>query len=257
MEYIISLVDHIYFLNMKYKFFIYILLALLFYSCSPPKSYVGVEGMSSGKTAPYKKNNSYIINGERYYPITNSDGFIQIGLASWYGGEFHGRKTSNGELYDMHQKSAAHKILPFNTYVKVINQTNNKYTIVRINDRGPFIKGRIIDLSYAAAKEIDLVGKGVAQVKIIALKSEQIDPEIQEGLFTIQIGAFSDRANAQRLADRLRVLYEYVNISEYTDDNNNIFYRLHVSKTHNLNSAIKAEKKLEDMGFIEAFIVRL
>ncbi len=242
---------------MKSKTLIYILLCLLFSSCSVKSPYVRIEHPSSGKSASENKDGSYVINGERYYPITSSEGFIQIGRASWYGPDFHGLKTANGEVYDMHQKSAAHKILPFNTYVKVINLSNNKYTIVRINDRGPFVRGRIIDLSYAAAKEIGLVGPGVAEVKIIALRRDQVDPGIREGIFTVQIGAFSKHENAVRLADRLRVIYNYVQISEYIDGKNNKFFRLHVSKTHTLDSARNAEKKLEDMGFTEAFIIRL
>ncbi len=242
---------------MKYKIFICILLTILISSCSLKKSYVSVEKPSSGRNTYGKKDGSYVIDGERYYPITSSSGFVQLGEASWYGGEFHGRKTANGEVYDMHKKSAAHKILPFNTYVKVLNLSNNKYTIVRINDRGPFKKGRIIDLSYAAAKEIDLVGPGVANVKIIALRKDQVDPGIKEGTFTIQVGAFGDQANAEKLAAKLKVLYDYINITEYKDGNNRIFFRLHVSKSHTLDSAAAIEKKLEDMGFTEAFIVRL
>ena len=232
---------------MKHKIFIYILVAAFISSCSAKKTYV----------TPREKDGSYVINGERYYPISSSSGFVEYGKASWYGGKFHGRKTSNGEVYDMHKKSAAHKTLPFNTYVKVQNLSNNKYTIVRVNDRGPFVKGRIIDLSYAAAKEIDLVGPGTASVKLTALRRDQVDPGITEGIFTVQIGAFGEQANAQRLADRLRVLYNYINITEYEDENNRKFFRLHVSKSHNLDSAAEIEKKLEEMGFTEAFIVRL
>jgi rare lipoprotein A len=157
----------------------------------------------------------------------------------------------------MHSKTAAHKILPFNTYVKVQNMSNYKYTIVRINDRGPFVKGRIIDLSYAAAKEIDLVGPGTAEVKITALTRYRVAPGIKEGIFTVQIGAFGEQANAQRLADKLRLLYDYINITEFRDEMDRKFFRLHVSKSYTLDSAVEIEKKLEGMGFTEAFIVRL
>ncbi|MGD9161994.1 MAG: septal ring lytic transglycosylase RlpA family protein [Desulfobacteraceae bacterium] len=241
---------------MKHKIFIYILLTVFISSCYLKKDYVRVERPPHGKNVP-DKNGSYKINGDRYYPISSSSGFVQFGEASWYGDKFHGRKTANGEVYDMHSKSAAHKILPFNTYVKVLNLSNNKYTIVRINDRGPFKKGRIIDLSYAAAKEIDIVGPGVAKVKIIALRKDQIDPGIKEGIFTIQVGAFGEQANAERLAEKLGILFDYINITEYKDENNKRYYRLHVSKSYTLDSATEIEKKLEDMGFTEAFIVRL
>lgn len=243
---------------MKHKILIYILLSILISSCSAKKPYVRFKEPSPVKKSPVeKRDGSYEINGERYYPISSPAGFVQLGNASWYGYEFHGRKTANGEVYDMHKKSAAHKILPFNTYVKVQNLSNNKYTIVRINDRGPFVKGRIIDLSYAAAKEIGLIGPGTAKVKVTALKREQVDSGIKEGTFTIQVGAFSEQANAEKLAAKLKVLYDYINISEYRDENNKRFFRLHVSKSYTLANAAEIEKKLEDMGFTEAFIVRL
>lgn len=243
---------------MKYKITICILLSFFLFSCSAKKTYVRVKKPSSGKAVtPKKRDGSYVINDERYYPITSSSGFVQLGEASWYGKDFHGRKTANGEIYDMYKISAAHKILPFNTYVKVLNLNNNKYIIVRINDRGPFVKGRIIDLSYAAAKEIDLIGTGVAKVKVTALKKKQIKSGIQEGVFTVQVGAFSDKLNAENLADKLRVIFDYVVISEYQDINNKRFFRIHATKSNNLDSAIKMEKKLEDMGFTQAFIVRL
>ncbi|MBN2419360.1 MAG: septal ring lytic transglycosylase RlpA family protein [Deltaproteobacteria bacterium] len=238
---------------MNHKVYFYIFLIFFISSCSVNRQYVRVEKPSSGRGP----DGSYEIDGQRYYPISSSSGFVELGEASWYGDDFHGRKTANGEVYDMHSKSAAHKVLPFNTYVKVENLGNKKYTIVRINDRGPFKKGRIIDLSYAAAKEIDLVGPGVAKVKVTALRKDQVDPNIKEGTFTVQVGSFGEQANAQRLADKLRVLYDYINITEFRDVNNKKFFRLHVSKTYTLDSAARIEKKLKDMGFTEAFIVRL
>jgi rare lipoprotein A len=210
------------------------------------------------------------VNGERYYPLPDSVGFVQIGKASWYGKDFHGRPTSSGEIYDMYKRTAAHKTLPLGTYVKVSNLLNDRYTIVRVNDRGPFIKERIIDLSYEAAKEIRLIGPGVAEVRVTALGKEVgesiskagLQPvvelkELETGEFTIQVGAFKDKNNALRLADRLKVIFDYVNITRYVDENNNIFFRLHVSKSDTLAKAGEYEKKLEDMGFTEAFIVRL
>jgi rare lipoprotein A len=239
---------------LRHKFFISAIIFLFISGCMskrPPDIPV------PSKVIPEKKEDYYVIDGERYYPIDSAIGFVQTGIASWYGDDFHGKKTANGEVYDMHKKNAAHTILPFNTYVKVTNLSNKKYTIVRINDRGPFVKGRIIDLSYAAAKEIDLVDPGTTQVEVIALNKNQLDPGLREGIFTIQIGAFAEQANAQRLADKLKVLYDYVNITEYVDMNNKKFYRLHVSKTHTLDNATEVEKKLEDLGFTDAFIVRL
>ncbi len=242
---------------MKYRIIISLLICLTISACSYKRPPVEVNIPVPSKSIPEKKEDYYIIDGERYYPIDSAKGFVQTGIASWYGDDFHGKKTANGEVYDMNKKNAAHTILPFNTYVKVTNLSNKRYTIVRINDRGPFVKERIIDLSFAAAKEIDLVDPGTTKVEVVALDKNQIAPGIREGIFTVQIGAFAEQANAQRLADKLKVLYEYVNITEYTDMNNKRFYRLHVSRTHTLDNAMDAKKKLEEIGFTEAFIVRL
>ena len=217
-----------------------------------------------------KVTDSYVVNGKRYYRLDASHGFVQTGKASWYGSKFHGRPTASGEIYNMYKKSAAHKTLPLGTYVKVLNLSNKKETVVRINDRGPFVKGRVIDLSYAAAKEIDLISIGVSDVKVIALAKEVDGPksknggnprieikDLDKGEFTIQVGAFMDKDNAQTLADRLKVLYDYVKISRYVDSEKGALYRVHVSKSNTLHKAMEIEKKLEDMGFAEAFIVRI
>ncbi|MGM0682063.1 MAG: septal ring lytic transglycosylase RlpA family protein, partial [Thermodesulfobacteriota bacterium] len=112
---------------------------------------------------------AYRIKGKTYYPIPDAKGFSQRGLASWYGPPFHGRKTSNGETYNMYGKTAAHKTMPMGTHVLVQNLENNRKTVVRINDRGPFVRGRIIDLSKKAAKDIGMLEKGTARVEITAL----------------------------------------------------------------------------------------
>lgn len=96
----------------------------------------------------------YIINSKRYYPIPNAHGYREKGIASWYGSDFHGRRTSNGEIYDMYGMTAAHKTLPMDTILMVRNLHNKKKVVVRVNDRGPFIRGRIIDLSFTAAKKL-------------------------------------------------------------------------------------------------------
>ena len=111
-------------------------------------------------------NSPYSIKGIRYVPNKKRENFSQVGTASWYGRKFHGHLTSNGEIYDMYQMSAAHKTLPLPSFVKVTNLTNNKSTIVRVNDRGPFYQDRIIDLSYAAAYKIGVYDTGTAKVKL-------------------------------------------------------------------------------------------
>lgn len=212
----------------------------------------------------------YVINGERYYPLSKSDGFVQLGKASWYGKKFHGRPTASGQIYDMYKKSAAHKTLPLGTYVRVINISNNKQITVRVNDRGPFVKGRIIDLSYAAAKEIGLVGPGTAKVKVVALGKEVGElksslgtkpvveiRDMEVGEFTIQVGAFTNRDNALRLADRLKVIFDYVETIVYDDEDKGTIYRVRVSRSTTLTKAGVIEKRLENMGFEEAFVVSL
>ena len=117
---------------------------------------------------------AYEVRGKTYQVLPTATGFKEQGIASWYGGKFHGRKTANGEVYDMHQLTAAHKTLPLPTYVLVKNIDNGFAVIVRVNDRGPFIDDRIIDLSYAAAKELRMVDAGIGEVQIEALFSPLI-----------------------------------------------------------------------------------
>ena len=261
---------------MKKGFVICLVLALSFWACARHKHYVKPpppapsEVVVLPKTEKGEVPDSYVVNGARYYPLPSSRGFVQYGKASWYGAEFHGRPTASGDIFDMHAKSAAHKILPLGTVVKVINLSNKRHTIVRVNDRGPFVKGRVIDLSRAAAKEIDLLNPGVADVKIIALgkeagtlKSKGVStplvelPQLEQGEFTVQVGAFESKENALDLAERLKVIYEYVNIVRYVDGKGRNLYRVQVSKSKNLSDAGKIEKRLEDMGFMDAFIVRI
>ncbi|RME35133.1 MAG: septal ring lytic transglycosylase RlpA family protein, partial [Deltaproteobacteria bacterium] len=102
----------------------------------------------------------YMVNGKRYDPLRDHSGFVEQGTASWYGPKFHGRKTSNGETFDMYALTAAHKTLPLGVSVRVTNLRNGRQVVVRVNDRGPFVAGRIIDLSYAAAKELDMIEAG-------------------------------------------------------------------------------------------------
>ncbi|MBW1801352.1 MAG: septal ring lytic transglycosylase RlpA family protein [Deltaproteobacteria bacterium] len=212
----------------------------------------------------------YEVNGQLYYPLPDAEGFVQYGKASWYGDDFHGRPTSNGETYDMQKMTAAHKTIPFGTYVKVLNLFNNREIVVRVNDRGPFVKGRIIDLSYAAARDIGMIGPGVVEAKVVALgrevgklKSEDKSVPIVElkdptrGEFTIQVGAFEDRKNAQMLAARLKVIFKEVQIMSYLDKKGRTLHRVRVSKSDNLQRAGEIEKQLEEMGFKGAFIVRM
>jgi rare lipoprotein A len=148
-------------------------------------------------------------------PTIVKPGQTESGIASWYGHPYHGRAAANGEIYDMEKMTAAHRTLPFNTWVRVYDLDNNKSTDVRIIDRGPFVVGRIIDLSHAAAKEIELIGPGVARVRIEVI---QTPPNVAPGLFAIQVGAFRVRANAERLRERMEQQYGAARLVERAEN---------------------------------------
>lgn len=128
-----------------------------------------------GFLAGNRSGKSYVIKGQRYHILASANGFKEKGQASWYGEPFHGRKTASGEVYDMNKVSAAHKTLPLHTWVEVKNLDNNKVMTVRINDRGPFIRGRIIDLSRGAAQELGMLNAGLARVRIRAITGKQAE----------------------------------------------------------------------------------
>ena len=260
---------------MKKPIVLCLALLLCVISCAKKRHYVKREKVPTKKVLilPKKIDPSfrpYVVNGKRYFPLPSSEGFVQFGRASWYGKKFHGRPTASGEVFDMYKKSAAHKTLPLGTHVKVTNLANKRHIILRINDRGPFVKGRVIDLSYAAAKDLGLVGPGVADVKIVALAREigkfespqGLKPvvefsDLKRGEFTVQVGAFKNKNNALRLADRLKVIFSYVDTVEYNDKDKGLLYRVRVSKSKTLNQAGEIEKRLEGMGFEGAFVVSL
>lgn len=123
--------------------------------------------------SPQRSGKSYVIKGQRYHLLASAQGYRARGEASWYGEPFHGRKTASGEVYDMHEITAAHKTLPLQTWVEVRNLDNNKTLVVRINDRGPFKPGRIIDLSREAADKIDMLNSGVAKVSVRAITGQR------------------------------------------------------------------------------------
>lgn len=149
----------------------------------------------------------YDVKGKRYYVISSSAGFWERGVASWYGPGFHKEQTSNGESYDMYGMTAAHKTLPLPAYVRVTNLENGRSIAVRVNDRGPFVGNRIIDLSYAAAAKLDMLRNGTAMVEVRSLDAltpaTAAAPAANPDLY-VQAGAFSDPENAQRMAERLR-----------------------------------------------------
>ena len=169
---------------------------------------------------------------------------VQQGIASWYGKDFHGRQTSSGEVYDMYQLTCAHQTLPLGTMVMVTNLENGRSVELKVNDRGPFVKGRIIDLSYAAAKMLDMSEKGTALVKV-----EVFGPVIEEiQRFTLQVGSFVDEANAQRLAEQLQKSFENVHVTTMETQTQK-YHRVRVGQFETRESALVAAEKLSQMGF--------
>lgn len=228
------------------------MLVILFsWSCAsaPPSEYQ----VRTGTQKPYR------IDGKWYTPVASSYGFEETGLASWYGRDFHGKKTSNGETYDMYAMTAAHKTLPMNTYVKVIRLDNRKETIVRVNDRGPFVRGRIIDLSYSAAKEIGIEDEGTTRVKIIALGSKKGDRLVKSdygaGHFFIQVGAFTVRDNALRLKRELASEFGSAVITPFYHEGRN-FYRVRIGPVSGFAKAEEIIRIIGGRGIGEPFLVR-
>ena len=208
---------------------------------------------------------AYTIAGKTYYPLPSAQGFRQAGYASWYGPGFHGRKTANGERYDMHAMTAAHRILPMNTWVRVRNLDNGREVVVRINDRGPFVKNRIIDLSYSAAKKLGIIGPGTARVEITALGESRVagdrssgfreHPSLTRGDFYVQVGSVRNRINAYALRDKLSVRYGRVVVRRY-DSDRGTFYRVQVFAATDYDKARRVRAGFERNGFENCFVVR-
>jgi len=248
------------------QYYALILLILLLAACGEPSYRVRVldkPSSTTGKVTPTQR--AYEVNGQRYQPIPSASGFVEKGVASWYGKKFHGRKTSNGEIYDMYAMTAAHKTLPMNVHLKVTNLDNGRFTVVRVNDRGPFVKSRIIDLSYSAANELGVVGPGTANVRIEALGYQDqapagslphyTQPESYEvGPFMVQVGAFTVKENAERLAAKLKGQYGSSSVATGWV-NGQKFYRVRVGLYRSMAMASEGLHGLESNGYPSSFIV--
>jgi rare lipoprotein A len=179
--------------------------------------------------------------------------YVEEGIASWYGPPFHGRRTSNGEIYDMNEFTAAHRTLPFNTAVRVTNLRNGKQTEVRINDRGPFVANRVIDLSHSAAEAIEMIGPGTAPVRLEVLSGSPP----QSGFFGVQVGAFQVQENAERLKAQLAARYSPLIVVPY-DSPNGMFYRVRVGRLPSEEAARQLAAQLQaNEQFTITFVVRL
>ncbi|MEQ8232855.1 MAG: septal ring lytic transglycosylase RlpA family protein [Gammaproteobacteria bacterium] len=224
----------------------------------------------------YGNPESYEVFGKRYYTLKSSAGFVEQGIASWYGSKFHGRRTSSGEIYDMYRMTAAHKQLPLPTWVEVRNLANNRSITVRVNDRGPFHENRIIDLSYAAALKLGIADAGTAFVEVRAIDAagrpapsapatapvasaptpEPLPPTpapvpASAASLYLQVGAFGERANADRLAARLaRVAPGNVHVHA-TSVAGRALYRVRIGPISSVEMADTMVAALEGMGVTE------
>ena len=178
-------------------------------------------------------------------------GHQEKGIASWYGEEFHGRPTASGEVFDMYGLTAAHRVLPLGSHLKVTHLDNGKVVIVRINDRGPFVRGRILDLSYGAARVLEMTKTGTAPVEIEVMERGRGRP----GPFTVQVGAFTVEENAKGLSARLLDRYPEVLILPFEADGKT-YFRVRVGNFTEEDQARKVGRQIEKREGLETFVTR-
>lgn len=221
---------------------------------------------------------TYVVNGRRYTLLDRNDGYVERGYASWYGKKFHGRTTSNGEIYDMYAMTAAHKTLRIPAYVQVTNLRNGRQIVVRLNDRGPFVDNRIIDLSYAAASKLGFVQEGIAPVEVRIVKPGEPLPPAQlaqavpvaspaetsppppaqtvaqpvastaSPALYLQLGSFVSRDNAEGLRSRLSEHnIDGVHIQQFNLDNQQVF-RVRIGPLPSPNEADRLAMEINRLG---------
>jgi len=235
-----------------------------------PDAIPRVEAKSRGGNPP-----SYQVFGKTYHVLNSSRGFVEQGIASWYGSKFHGHQTSNGEIYDMYAMTAAHKSLPIPSYVEVKNLSNGKTIIVRVNDRGPFHPGRIIDLSYAAAAKLGTLKHGTSQVKVTAIdptntanvttdpatKRQYLTPETQENSrqtspsIYLQLGAFNTLQNANRLQAKLSHQLALLSNIKQLEKTASTLYLVRIGPYHTMAQAELDQLKLQRLGIHHSHFV--
>lgn len=215
-----------------------------------PDAVPKVEPRSAKGNPPF-----YEVFGKRYFVMATANGYVERGVASWYGPGFHAARTATGEPYDMYGMTAAHKTLPLPAYVQVTNLSNGRSVIVRVNDRGPFKDGRIIDLSHTAASRLDMIRAGTAFVEVRALTpgepANPAPPPPPAELF-VQAGAFSEAANASRLLGQLRAqgfAKSFVR-EDYVGDKR--IYRVRVGPIPTVPEFDKAVAQLKALGVADA-----
>ncbi|MDQ6968274.1 MAG: septal ring lytic transglycosylase RlpA family protein [Mariprofundaceae bacterium] len=238
--------------------------------------------LPSGKGGHVKTGKPYKVAGKWYYPLTSARNYDQTGTASWYGKKFHGRKTANGERYDMHAMSAAHKTLPLPTMVRVTNLDNGRSVVVRVNDRGPFVKNRIIDLSYAAARSLGYDQKGTARVRVQTLDGNVVSsspsPAITrvpkartsnisnvsrggasryqtstpDGSIYVQLGAFSAHSNADQLRQELVSSFPSVRVYHISQPD---LYRVRIGPFNEVSETEQIILSLQQQGYNNTIVV--
>jgi rare lipoprotein A len=224
--------------------------------------------------SPYGNPPEYEVFGQRYRTLVSGEGFEERGLASWYGTKFHGRRTSSGEPYDMFAMTAAHKHLPLPSYVEVTNLDNGRRAIVRVNDRGPFVAGRVIDLSYAAAHRLGVAEKGIAPVHVrvvgpesgapVSLRVAAQDPTPASGLSDgsevdsrfIQVGAFSNRSAAAALQGMLLDLgLEEVVITPVNVPSGVVLHRVRIGPLDSTDAVQRVSERLHQAALMDFRVV--
>lgn len=207
------------------------------------------KGMGDDGPVPKGTFKPYTVSGQTYYPLRSGHGYEEEGVASWYGKDFHGKATANGETYDMHALTAAHRVLPMNTRVKVTNLANGRNVVVRVNDRGPFVGGRIIDMSYAGAKALDMVGSGTTRVHLEAVAAQgqtmaDVDRLLAGERYYVQVGAFKNRDNAARLVQDLKGQGYSLTRMRHAEVSKEYFWRVQAGVFKGLESARNEHARL-------------
>lgn len=265
-------------MNYQTRTVLVIAVLILFGSCSiivekdgAPERSVDVSRVPDAvpkyeERSKYGNPPSYEVLGKRYYVLDSSKGFVERGIASWYGKKFHGRRTSSGETYDMYAMTAAHKHLPLPTYVEVTNLENNRRVVVKVNDRGPFHANRIIDLSYTAAAKLGIINNGTGLVEVRAIQPGQPQKRTiqvrnvskdrdRAPAFYIQVGAFSYLANAENLRRKLSSFGEdLVNINRTVIDGE-VLHRVRIGPLVTVATADRIVDRLADFGVTDHTIV--
>jgi rare lipoprotein A len=230
-----------------FRFFTVLLTFLLLVSCLPKRQVVYERRIGPPEKKEAKRES---VREEKPTPPDREETEkwetrgVQYGIASWYGPDFHGKPTSSGDIYDMHQLTCAHNTLALGTTVIVTNLENGKSLELKVNDRGPFVKERVIDLSYAAAKILGIWEKGTAFVKV-----ETVGPWIEEvQRITLQVGSFTDEAKAQRLAEQLKRSFENVLVTPI-ETSIQTYYRVRIGPFDTMESALNRAEQLSRMGY--------